>query len=130
MYICSLKGQIPIQMVSEMGRTTRIIAGIMLLTVLLVVSLSSMPSADAAFTGSEPASSGDTAWILVCSILVAMMLPGVAFFYGGMLRKQSMTSVMAQTLIATGIMTLSWVILGFSLLGEGLSTDSDAGKFF
>ena len=36
-------------------------------------------------------------------------------FYGGMLRKQSMTSVMAQTLIATGIMTLSWVILGFSL---------------
>ena len=105
-------------MVSEMGRTTRIIAGIMLLTVLLVVSLSSMPSADAAFTGSEPASSGDTAWILLCSILVAMMLPGVAFFYGGMLRKQSMTSVMARRghhdpvvgdpRILTGIRFLGW----------------------
>ncbi|MEE3363826.1 MAG: hypothetical protein VZR03_03945, partial [Methanomethylophilus sp.] len=74
-----------------------------------------MPSSDAAFTGSEPASSGDTAWILICTILVSMMLPGVAFFYGGMLRKQSMTSIMAQTLIAAGIMTLSWVILGYSL---------------
>jgi len=102
-------------MVSYMGRTARITAGILIVTVLSVILMSAMPSSDAAFTGSEPASSGDTAWILICTILVSMMLPGVAFFYGGMLRKQSMTSIMAQTLIAAGIMTLSWVILGYSL---------------
>ncbi|MCQ2085282.1 MAG: ammonium transporter [archaeon] len=61
------------------------------------------------------ANSGDIAWILVASVLVFAMVPGVAFFYGGMLRKQSMTATMVQCLIATGIMTLSWVICGYSL---------------
>lgn len=60
-------------------------------------------------------SNGDVAWILVASVLVFSMVPGIAFFYGGMLRKQSMTATIAQCLIATGIMTLIWVICGYTL---------------
>ena len=62
---------------------------------------------------------GNIAWILICSGLVFIMTPGVALFYGGMLRKQSMTSIMAQTAVIMGIMTLSWTIVGYSLAFSG-----------
>lgn len=62
---------------------------------------------------------GNIAWILICSGLVFIMTPGVALFYGGMLRKQSMTSIMAQTAVVMGIMTLSWTIVGYSLAFSG-----------
>ncbi|AGI47991.1 ammonium transporter [Thermoplasmatales archaeon BRNA1] len=73
-------------------------------------------SADAAVSGSD---SGNISWILVCSALVFIMTPGVALFYGGMLRKQSMTSIMAQTAIIMGIMALSWAIVGYTLAFSG-----------
>lgn len=62
---------------------------------------------------------GNIAWILICSGLVFIMTPGVALFYGGMLRKQSMSSILAQTAIVMGIMTLSWTIIGYSLAFSG-----------
>ena len=65
------------------------------------------------------ADSGNISWILICSALVFIMSPGVALFYGGMLRKQSMTSIMAQTAIVMGIMALSWAIIGYSLAFSG-----------
>lgn len=86
---------------------------LVLLATIVVITMGSSTSS-AAFTGSDP-SSGDIGWLLTASLLVFLMVPGIAFFYGGMLRKQSMTSMMAQTLIAIGVMTLSWVILGYSL---------------
>ncbi|MFA6803968.1 MAG: ammonium transporter [Candidatus Methanomethylophilaceae archaeon] len=58
---------------------------------------------------------GNISWILICTALVFIMTPGVALFYGGMLRKQSMTSIMAQTTIVIGIMTVSWVLIGYTL---------------
>ena len=71
----------------------------------------------------EPASNGgDTgsiSWILVSSALVFTMVPGIAFFYGGMLRKQSMSSMMTQTLIAIGVMTISWLTVGYTLAFSG-----------
>jgi len=63
--------------------------------------------------------SGSVSWILVSSVLVFAMVPGVAFFYGGMLRKQSMSSMLTQTLIAAGVMTISWVAVGYSLAFSG-----------
>ena len=65
------------------------------------------------------ASSGDIGWILVCSAMVFIMSPGVALFYGGMIRKQSMTSVMAQTAVVMGIMTVSWIAVGYTLAFSG-----------
>lgn len=66
--------------------------------------------------------SGSLSWILVSSALVFIMVPGVAFFYGGMLRKQSMSSVMTQTLIATGVMIITWFTVGYSLAFDGDGT--------
>lgn len=74
-----------------------------------------VPTVAAAFDDSGSVTPGDMGWLMTASLLVFLMIPGIAFFYGGMLRKQSMTSIMAQTLIAVGVMTLSWVIAGFSL---------------
>jgi len=59
--------------------------------------------------------SGDTAWLLISTALVFIMTPAVGLFYGGMLRKQSVLSIMGQTIITIGLVTLIWVIAGFSL---------------
>lgn len=59
--------------------------------------------------------SGDTAWMLISTALVFIMIPAVGFFYGGMLRKQNMLSILGQTIIILGMVTLIWVIAGFSL---------------
>ncbi len=86
---------------------------IALLTVFaVIIVLAPGVNADSPVTSEN---SGDIAWILVCSALVFIMTPGVALFYGGMLRKQSMTSVMAQTCIVMGIMTVSWAVIGYTL---------------
>ncbi len=73
----------------------------------------------AADTPVSSADAGNIAWILICSGLVFIMTPGVALFYGGMLRKQSMSSILAQTAIVMGVMTLSWTVIGYSLAFSG-----------
>ncbi|MBE6521175.1 MAG: ammonium transporter [Thermoplasmata archaeon] len=80
-----------------------------------VVLFSDMCMADSG----EPQDAGNTGWLLICSALVFIMSPGVALFYGGMIRKQSMTSVMAQTVMVMGIMAVSWTIIGYSLSFSG-----------
>jgi Amt family ammonium transporter len=59
--------------------------------------------------------SGDTAWIITAAALVFMMTPAVGFFYGGMLRKENMLSILGQTIIITGLVTLIWFLFGYSL---------------
>ena len=59
--------------------------------------------------------SGDTAWMLVSSAFVLLMTPGLAFFYGGMVNRPSVISTMLQSFVALGVITLLWVIVGFSL---------------
>lgn len=71
------------------------------------------------FAASGTADGADTAWIMICTALVFIMTPGVALFYGGLLRKQSMTSMLAQTAVVTAVMTLSWFIVGYSLAFSG-----------
>ncbi len=58
---------------------------------------------------------GDTAWLLVSTALVLVMTPGLAFFYGGMVRKKNMISTMLQSLACMGLITIIWVVCGFSL---------------
>jgi len=64
---------------------------------------------------------GDTAWMLTSSLLVLMMtLPGLALFYGGLVRVKNILSVLMQCLISAGLMGVLWVIAGYSLaFGEG-----------
>src|SRR5471030_2935287 len=59
--------------------------------------------------------SGDTAWILTATALVLIMTPGLAFFYGGMVTKKNVLSTMMQSFVCMGVITIIWVIFGFSL---------------
>ena len=59
--------------------------------------------------------SGDTAWVLVSAALVMLMTPGLAFFYGGLVRRKNVLSVFMQCFTALCIVSLQWVIFGYSL---------------
>ena len=64
---------------------------------------------------------GDTAWLLMSAALVLLMTPGLAFFYGGMVRKKNVISTMLQSFICMALVTVIWVTFGFSLVfGEDI----------
>src|SRR3954471_18520297 len=70
-------------------------------------------------------SPADTAWVSVCTALVMLMTPGLALFYGGMVRGKNVLSTFMHSFFAMGVMTLQWVTVGYSLafapdLGGGL----------
>ncbi len=57
----------------------------------------------------------DIAWIIVATALVFLMTPGLAFFYGGMVHRKNVISTMIKSLIAAGMVSVLWVIVGYSL---------------
>ncbi len=67
---------------------------------------------------------GDTAWLLMSAALVLLMTPGLAFFYGGMVRAKSVLNMMMMSFIAIGIVSILWVLFGYSVAfgdtGNGL----------
>ena len=69
----------------------------------------------AAETTGKPADVGDTAWLLTATGLVLLMTPGLAFFYAGMVSTKNVISTMLQSFIALGVISLLWVVVGFSL---------------
>ncbi len=76
--------------------------------------------------------SGDTAWILTATALVLMMtIPGLALFYGGMVRKKNILAIAGQSFATAIIVSLLWVILGYSLAnGDGNAYMGDFSKAF
>lgn len=85
------------------------------------------PAADAAAAATEAVAEvvatvdkGDTTWMLISTILViAMTIPGLALFYGGLVRAKNMLSVLTQVLAGFSMMALLWVIYGYSLAFNG-----------
>lgn len=68
--------------------------------------------------------SGDTAWMLTATGLVLLMTPGLAFFYGGMVHPKNIISTMMQSYIAMGIVSVLWVVVGFSIaFGESIGSE-------
>ncbi len=68
--------------------------------------------------------SGDTAWMLTATALVLLMTPGLAFFYGGMIQSRNIISTILQSFIAMGIISVVWVIVGFSIaFGDSIGTE-------
>jgi ammonium transporter, Amt family len=64
----------------------------------------------------DPLNSGDTAWMITSSALVLMMtIPGLALFYGGMVRKKNVLATLAQSFGATCIISVLWMIIGYSI---------------
>jgi Amt family ammonium transporter len=68
-------------------------------------------------------SAGDTAWVLAASALVLLMTPGLAFFYGGMVRAKHALAMLMQNFAAIAIVSVTWVIIGFTWAFSG------TGKF-
>ncbi|MEJ2199755.1 MAG: ammonium transporter [Desulfuromonadaceae bacterium] len=91
------------------GRMKQIL---ILLTLILLVAV--VP----AFAAEGP-DTGDTAWMLVSSALVLVMLPGLALFYGGMVRSKNVLSTTMHTFAAMAIMGVQWVVVGYSLAFGG-----------
>ena len=67
--------------------------------------------------------SGDTAWMLASTALVLLMTPGLAFFYGGMVRTKSVLNMMMMSMISIGVVSVLWVIYGFEI-AFGYKADS------
>ncbi len=90
------------------------------------------PGLAAAQDAVPTADKGDTAWMLTSSVLVLMMtVPGLALFYGGLVRKNNVLTVLAQSLAACCIITLVWLVAGYSLaFGEGNAFVGDFSKAF
>lgn len=92
----------------------------LLLIVAIVLGLA-FPSVDPTTVADSKLDTGDTAWLLVSTALVLLMTPGLAFFYGGMVRKKNVISTMLQSFICMGLITVLWVVFGFSLaFGEDI----------
>lgn len=58
---------------------------------------------------------GDTAWVLIASALVMLMTPGLAFFYGGMVRRKNILGILMQCFLVLCVLSLQWVLFGYSL---------------
>ncbi|EJW09712.1 Ammonium transporter [Rhodovulum sp. PH10] len=83
----------------------------------LLAGLGSAHAQDAAAAAPAPTlNPGDTAWMLVSSVLVLMMLvPGLALFYGGMVRKKNVFAVLMQSFFGAGLLSVIWIVIGYSI---------------
>ncbi len=69
----------------------------------------------AAAAGAEGKDKGDTAWMLISSALVLFMVPGLALFYGGMVRRKNVLATMMQSMAALAIVGVYWIAIGYAL---------------
>lgn len=83
-------------------------------------------AAEAAAAPAAPSKidTGDTAWLLASSALVMLMTPGLALFYGGMVRRKNVLGTIMHSFVALGVITVQWVLFGYSL-----SFGPDVGHF-
>lgn len=66
-------------------------------------------------TEAAQVNSGDTAWIIVCTALVLLMTPGLAFFYAGMVRSKHALAMIMQSFVTIAVVSVTWVLVGYSL---------------
>ena len=67
------------------------------------------------FADTSKYSTSDIAWMIVATALVFLMTPGLAFFYGGMVHRKNVISTMIKSVVAAGVVSILWVVVGFSL---------------
>jgi Amt family ammonium transporter len=85
------------------------------LAALLIATIDPALAQEAAEAAKPAIDSGDTAWMLTSTALVLMMtVPGLALFYGGMVRKKNVLSIVMQCFAITCIVTVAWMVLGYS----------------
>jgi Amt family ammonium transporter len=95
-------------------------------TLIVILFMCGVPSLAMAQDATTP-DSGDTAWMLTATALVLFMtIPGLALFYGGLVRVQNVLSVLMQCFALTGLITILWIICGYSLAFN--TAGMEAGK--
>lgn len=98
---------------------------------ILILSLLTGPMADpavaqAAADAAKPKiDTGDTSFMLMCSALVLLMTPGLAFFYGGLVRSRNVLNMMMMSFVSMGIVGIIWVLWGYSLSFAHISLNKD-----
>ena len=70
-------------------------------------------------TTTDASNHADTAWVLVSSALVLLMTPGLAFFYGGMVRGKNVLGMLAQNFVTMGMVSILWILGVYSLAFNG-----------
>ncbi len=96
-----------------MSKRLALLPFLLLLIIVLFSILIPTQTGTAILTGTI--SGADTAWMLTATALVMIMTPGLAFFYGGMVNKKNVISTMLQSFISMAVITILWVVVGFSL---------------
>ncbi len=92
---------------------------------LLVFLFSTQTFAAGAAESAATLDTGNTAWMIVATILVLLMsIPGIALFYGGLVRQKNMLSVIMQTLLIVGVVSILWVAIGYSWAFDTSFSDS------
>jgi Amt family ammonium transporter len=113
----------PVRSMAIRARSTALAAGF---------TLACVAAAWAEEAAAPPAvDTGDTAWVLTASALVLMMtLPGLALFYGGLVRAKNILNVLMQCMISAGVVGVLWIVVGYSLaFGTGNAYVGDLSKF-
>ena len=93
--------------------TIKQIAPFLVLALIAILSVFIKPAADFADTGKY--NTADITWILVATALVFLMTPGLGFFYGGMVHRKNVISTMMKSVVAAGVVSVLWVVVGYSL---------------
>ncbi|KQS93128.1 ammonium transporter [Chryseobacterium sp. Leaf394] len=82
------------------------------------------------FLGESAVVGSDVAWILAAAGLVLLMTPGLSFFYGGMVGKKNVISTMLQSFISLGVISILWIVVGFSLsFGDSIGFEIDGEHY-
>jgi ammonium transporter, Amt family len=77
--------------------------------------LAALPATTLAADGASTVDTGDTAWLLMSTALVMVMLPGLALFYGGLVRRKNVLSTIMHSFFGLALVSVVWVVVGFSL---------------
>lgn len=89
---------------------------IILMTAMIVIAIAGLFASEPSFECDfSKINAADVAWLITATIFVLMMTPGLSFFYGGMVGAKNVISTMLQSFIAMGIISVLWVVFGFSL---------------
>jgi Amt family ammonium transporter len=105
-------------------------------TIAAALGLAAFPGLALGADATSTLDSGDTAWMLAATALVMIMLPGLALFYGGLVRRKNVLSTIMHSFFGLAIVSVVWVLIGFSLAfgpdvnGMGLLGNLDYVGFF
>ena len=89
---------------------------ITLMTAMTIIAIAGLAVGEPSFECDwSVISAADVAWLITATIFVLMMTPGLSFFYGGMVGAKNVISTMLQSFIAMGLISVLWVVIGFSL---------------